>query len=90
MARIAGVDLPKNKPVEYGLVRGAEIDGYGVAIDFRIHQQARPPSSLIEVLDAHHHTVSFTSTPGRWHMGSGFDWVCRSVPRSNLRGSCLA
>ena len=31
-----------------------------------------------------------TSTPGRWHIGSGFDCVCRSVPRSNLRGSCFA
>ena len=55
------------------------------------HRQARVGSGGIDPLDeAHHATVSFTSTPGRWHIGSGLDCVCRSVPRSNLRGSCLA
>jgi len=39
---------------------------------------------------AHQDSVSFTNTPGRWHIGRGLLWVCRSVPRSNLRGSCLA
>ncbi|GFR03884.1 uncharacterized protein TNCT_490821 [Trichonephila clavata] len=27
---------------------------------------------------------------GRWHIGRGFDCVCKSVPLSNLLGSCFA
>jgi len=34
--------------------------------------------------------VPLTRISGRKQIGSGFDWVWRSVPRSNLRGACLA
>ncbi|EAL58895.1 hypothetical protein WwAna1177 [Wolbachia endosymbiont of Drosophila ananassae] len=27
---------------------------------------------------------------GRWHIGRGFDCVCKSVPLSNLLGPCFA
>ncbi|WP_425385038.1 S49 family peptidase [Wolbachia endosymbiont (group B) of Schoenobius gigantella] len=32
----------------------------------------------------------FAKTAGRWHIGRGFDCVCKSVPLSNLLGSCFA
>ncbi len=73
-----------------GFVGRAEVDGDGLPFDFDIDQQARPGGCRVKLLNAHDYAVSLMSTPGRWHIGNGLDWVCRSVPRSNLRGSCFA
>jgi hypothetical protein len=82
--------------VEYGVIRLSPFNPQGFAglcarVPAHVLEQASTRGSLINLLQhAVQAMVSLTNRPGRWHNGNGLDWVCKSVPRSNGRGACLA
>ena len=87
----------RGQSVEHGVVRRGKADRVRLRrraigrLPPAIAQQARVGGGGIDLFDEAHHAISsFTSSAGRWHSGSGLACVCRSVPRSNLRGSCFA
>lgn len=65
-----------------------DADRRDIRAPYRRDDAERCEDYVIHILEGNH-ILSFGSSAGRWHMGSGLDWVCKSVPRSNLRGSCL-